>query len=229
MSVVKHNSAKTVIVLDFDSTLLCTHAIPEKIEDDILSMKEEDRNRIYSIFLQDTKLDGKPYNLWGVMRKGMDEFIRFCCENFDYVVAWSAGERMYVERLVEILFSRCQSPNLILTRDDLAEDEYGYSKPLEFVRKILGLPSKDKIIIIDDNPIVTRNDKFNCITIPEYKGNTLRELLDIEDDELFKIIEFLKKLLKQNSFASGDHILDLYPERSLARLRNETHNNVITV
>src|SRR5690606_31782804 len=97
------------IVLDLDQTLLATqesinslHELGILSNPNLLSL----RNRTYYFTIEDLEGPGigTKYNYWGVTRPHCHEFLLFCFSYFRVVAIWSAGQRPYVESIVDYLF-----------------------------------------------------------------------------------------------------------------------------
>lgn len=109
-------SQVTTIVLDLDSTLVFTP-------------NQEDMDEIKHLFnrvdiVQELKRTGYVQMLddtnYTFLRPYVLEFLRFCHENFDNVIIWSAGTKPYVEMIVNILYRLLNvssfRPTMILTQ-----------------------------------------------------------------------------------------------------------------
>lgn len=165
------------IVLDLDQTLIATQRdISSLTELGILSKPEliSIRNRIYRLEISDyvVRGDGGVHTFWGVTRPHLKEFLIFCFSYFEYVIVWSAGQRKYVEAIVDHIFRDIEQPYLVLTYDDIVElPDKTIEKPLEKIYNIeknnTKISEKDTLAL-DDNPTTFRKNLANGILIPQY-------------------------------------------------------------
>ena len=208
----KDRSEWKVLVCDLDETFLHTLVSLKVFPEEVDNLTQEERDRIYVINVDPTNIDSKPHRLFGVLRPHLDQTIDKFSQAFDILVVWSAATKSYVEECVKFIFSRHSTPILTLTRNDLftPQGEKKYSKPLEKVAQCLGLPDTSNIVIIDDNSNVTRFDLMNRILIPQFKGDTLRELLDSKDDELLKVCCHLEKIIDEEPTLQCERLRELY-------------------
>jgi TFIIF-interacting CTD phosphatase-like protein len=135
--------------------------------------------------------------MWGIKRPHLDEFLDFCFEHFEKVIVWSAGQRDYVHKLVDILFANTvRKPDYIWTYDDIHSDEEGYVvKPLRKLVENLDDPfiNMKTIITIDDTASTFSENMENAIHIPVYKPEpTMKEIMK-DERSLIQIMNFLKK------------------------------------
>jgi len=169
--------SKFNIVLDIDETLLTSQEETPPYTKRTHKIKIND-NMIYII-----------------LRPHYKEFLEFCYDYFQRVIIWSAGEDIYVKKVVKILFNDLPYPDLVLTHKDckiyyINGEEIDYSKPLYKLTKIYDKVDLSNTIIVDDR---LKNflycNPFNGILIPYYKPKTYR---DNEDDMLLRLIRWFR-------------------------------------
>lgn len=166
------------VVLDLDQTLIAT-------QEDMASLKQLDilkdpqllplRSRTYYITIEDLEKPGigTKYDFWGVTRPHVKEFLLFCFSYFKIVAVWSAGQRPYVEAIVDDIFRDLPKPHIIFSHDDVDVGPGGrIEKPLNkmieshpVLRRFMSLQNT---LAIDDNCSTFRNNNENGILIPAY-------------------------------------------------------------
>jgi len=167
------------IVLDLDQTLIAT-------QDSIDSLKEFGimsdpslmslRSRTYYLSIEDLEKPGigTNYEFWGVIRPHTKEFLIFCFSYFKIVAVWSAGQRPYVEAIVDYIFKDIRSPHIIFTYDDIDMGPNGHvEKPLTkmiesnpVLRRNMSLKNT---LAIDDNNMTYIKNLGNGVLIPAYE------------------------------------------------------------
>lgn len=190
-----------VVVLDLDATLIATQESFDSFKKlGIMSNAKlmELRRRCYCIKLKDVDAigDGTRYDFWGVKRHYLEEFLLFCFNYFRLVIVWSAGQKNYVEAIVENIFKNLRKPHLVLSFDyvDLDEDE-NIKKPLsklikhELVKKH-GV-KMSQLVAIDDNDSTFDKNIKNAIYIPQFEPELNVASMSEHDDTLLKIKYFL--------------------------------------
>lgn len=169
------------IVLDLDETLI--HSFENIYDLDNLKIYTSPsllnlRKRIYSMQLDDVidkKGKGTITELWGISRPFIREFLINCFSYFKIVAVWSAGQRKYVEAIVDYLFRDLKRPHVIYTYDDCNQlDNRLLVKPLQkMINNVPGLNkymSLKNTFIIDDRYSTFSNVNLtNGILIPPYK------------------------------------------------------------
>lgn len=166
------------IVLDLDQTLIATQYDISSLKDlKILSNPKliPLRNRTYDISLEDLGRPGigTKSNFWGVTRPHITDFLIFCFSYFKIVAVWSAGQRPYVEAIVDHIFKDIRPPHVIFTYDDIESGPNGeILKPL--TKMINSNPvlkrhmSLNTILALDDNPTTYSPNIGNGVLIPPY-------------------------------------------------------------
>lgn len=169
------------IVLDLDETLIHSS---ENIND-LLNLEISEypelitlRKRIYSMQLDDVvdkKGKGIKTELWGITRPYVKEFLITCFSYFKIVAVWSAGQRKYVEAIVDYLFRDIKRPHVVFTYDDCEQsDNRILVKPLQkMIDTVPGLNkymSLENTFVVDDRASTFTNvNPNNGILIPPYK------------------------------------------------------------
>lgn len=167
------------VVLDLDQTLIATqeridslHNLRILSDPQLLTL----RNRTYIIKVEDLENPGQgtKYNFWGVTRPHVQEFLLFCFSYFKIVAVWSAGQRPYVEAIVDFIFRDLPKPHIIFSHDDIVIRPGGHiEKPLLKMissNAVLSrLMSLQNTLAIDDNAGTFVNNLGNGVHIPEYE------------------------------------------------------------
>ena len=196
------------IVLDLDSTLICTQDEVELSDLGILRNPAHValRRRIYHLSAPDVESKrgtGENYKFWGSCRPHAFDFLDFCFDYFETVVVWSAGRPRYVEALVDFLFKDLPHPDLVLTREDCVPSyergtrEEILEKPLtKVVARFAAGPKRPRLaglLALDDNPTTFAGpNPDNAILIPRYEPEpTVEELASMADDALLRTQDWL--------------------------------------
>lgn len=190
-----------VVVLDLDSTLISTQESFDTFKNlGIMSNPKlmELKRRCYCIKIKDVDAlgDGTRYDFWGIKRHYLEEFLLFCFNYFKLVIVWSAGQKSYVEAIVENIFKNLRKPHLVLSFDyvELDKDE-NIGKPLsklikhEVVKKY-GV-KMGQFIAVDDNETTFEKNVKNAIFIPQFEPESNIASMSEHDDTLLKIKYFL--------------------------------------
>ena len=199
------------IVLDLDQTLVATQDDMEQLYE-LNILKDPQllhlRNRTYVLCVEDLEKPGcgTAYNYWGIIRPHTKDFLRFCFDYFNIVAVWSAGQRPYVEQIVDHLFKDMQKPHIIFTHEDVERDDNGdVVKPLlklfeaeEFLSNNMFL---ENTVILDDNAKTFSYNHKNGIHIPEYRPKCT--LAGIERDDI-ELLKFKNWLLRKNVIQGTD-------------------------
>jgi TFIIF-interacting CTD phosphatase-like protein len=182
------------IVLDIDETLL--HSFDdEKDINNLMKIKKENikyRDRI--TFLQGEDENGYKFALASIFRPGLEEFLNFCFSNFDKVIIWSAGQRGYVEQAVNKMTLDTKGQIFDIWSFPYAEKHKKgfYYKPLRKMEDKLNLDLKHTFIIDNQEETFIDNTK-NAIHIPNYLPTADIKGLELKDDALYKLINWLSK------------------------------------
>jgi hypothetical protein len=197
---------KKTIVLDLDHTFITTqHDMPKdsQLFQSICSNVSlyAVRTRLYKLKLLDMADDnsiklglGTERVMWGLMRNHSYEFLAFCQEYFDKIIVWSAGRKLYVHQLVDILFKDLNMPFAILTYDDMLDSngKYDCVKRLSKISKTYNIPL-EQIIIIDDNEDTFTENPNNAIHIPVYFKKLNTENITEDETSFLTIKDWLMR------------------------------------
>lgn len=185
------------VVLDLDQTLIAT-------QDHIESLKELNimsdpkllllRNRVYHITIEDLEKPGigTKYDFWGVTRPHVKEFLLFCFSYFKVVAVWSAGQRPYVEEIVDSIFQDLPKPHIILSHDDIEYNSSGHiekplTKMIKFNPMLTRLMTLQNTLAIDDNPSTFVKNYGNGVLIPEYDPDLSIDAFNKDDQRLLQL------------------------------------------
>jgi hypothetical protein len=191
------------IVLDLDSTLINTFQSIESLEKlNLYSSftKYEIRKRLYTIDLHDVIDEpgtGSYTRMWGAIRPGWKRFRNFIFSYFKGVIVWSAGQPLYVDAIVNILFPECEfQPFIVYTSDNCKGDEFeNIYKPLQILidnLKIDGL-NLETIYAIDDREDTFSHNNDNGIQIPIYAPKPTEKDILKSDNALLQLENWFSK------------------------------------
>lgn len=184
------------VVLDLDNTLLYSQEHIELSSLNIINNPKliKLRNRIYNFELTAPGYEGTKI-MWGVTRPHVTEFLLFCLSYFRIVAVWSAGDKVYVDNIVNYLFKYIdKKPSIIYSADNTSF--YG-GRPLKDLTLMMkdvkcnGLMTPQNTITIDDNVDAIRKNPSNAIVIPYYGPQTIDEM-QRDDKTLLQIINWLE-------------------------------------
>jgi hypothetical protein len=166
---------------------------------------------------------------WGVKRKGLDQFLRFCFCYFKNVCVWSAGISPYVKAVVKYLFRDLPQPRLVFARDRCLNEFNYYCKPLDRIYELIPGASCLNTILVDNQLSNSKYDPNNIIHIPDYDPvQTLKGVYEQDSDLLtlmnwfqlvkecpgavlnahdFDMIKDVRKIYKKNIFLSDWELL----------------------
>ena len=186
------------IILDLDQTLIATQDSTQDLaklgiitNPKLLSL----RRRTYYFNLEELERrgDGTSYGYWGITRPHLTEFLIFCFSYFKTVAVWSAGQKPYVEAIVDHIFKDIRPPHIVWTANDI---EWGIDrrvkKPLSKMIKILNNPFDiENVLALDDNPSTFSENIDNGILIPEYSPACTLDGLSRDDPTLLQLKAWL--------------------------------------
>lgn len=163
------------VILDLDETLVNT-AVDYPDDEHVREMKGYLRSRLYDVrlpSLSETRGSGEVYDVVGIKRPGLEEFLEFCFNYFKVVTIWSAGKKIYVDHLVSYLFRNIGMPHAIYTREDCKVlDDGNFHKPIsEMISResgFGGIMTLNNTLIIDDQVTNAIDNPGNIILIPQY-------------------------------------------------------------
>jgi TFIIF-interacting CTD phosphatase-like protein len=196
-------SKNKVIVLDLDSTLVCTQ---KKMSDlyDLGILKDPEllpiRQRTYIIDIENlnsqsnlSRGSGTINSMWGVTRPGLKRFLIFCFSYFRMVVVWSAGRKSYVEAIIDEIFKDIRRPSPVFTYNDL-DTLKGKYDPTKRLKKLYTRHpeyaeylNERNTLIIDDNPLTFVENPDNAVEIPDYSPEPTISSLGQEDHALLQL------------------------------------------
>lgn len=189
---------KKYIVLDIDATLVHTHGEVDKYE--ILKVFEDEdkikvRRKLYNMKLYDISGEpgaGEEFNLSGIYRPYLREFLDFCFHYFDGVVIWSAGKYDYVHKMCDLMFPLENRPLDILTFDDcdISRGIDNLKKPLTKLYKKHPQMKPENTFVLDDRDDTFSLNKKNGIMIPIFESD-----MSVEDITTSKDENFLKLMI----------------------------------
>lgn len=189
------------IVLDLDLTLVSTQENTDSIKSlkiltdpSLLAL----RRRSYYSTIDDLNAPGTGTRLdyWGVTRPHLNEFLMFCFSYFRIVAVWSAGQRPYVEGIVDHIFKDIRPPHVIFTHDDVIEEPGPVIiKPLERMFNSNPLLQKymtfENTFALDDNITTFRDNPDNGILIPPYEPAPSVNAMSRDDPALLQLKAWL--------------------------------------
>jgi hypothetical protein len=161
------------IAFDIDETLCHTFTTPEIFYKMSKEMKDALGDRLYSFNIGDPQ---HPTFLWGIVRKGARELIKFCQKFFKHTGIWTAGKPIYAKEMKKILFGDTE-PDFLYTWDNLYRNQKGtiIRKRLVELYNDKSLHAKgirmtsEKTLIIDDREDVCADNINNMIQIIPYR------------------------------------------------------------
>jgi hypothetical protein len=189
------------IVLDLDLTLVCTQDNTESIKDfkiltdpSLLAL----RRRTYYSVIDDLNAPGTgtKFDYWGITRPHLNEFLLFCFSYFRIVAVWSAGQRAYVEGIVDHIFKDIRPPHVVFTHDDVIEEpDRIIIKPLEKMFNSNPILQKymnfENTLALDDNISTFRDNPDNGILIPPYEPAPSINAMSRDDPALLQLKAWL--------------------------------------
>jgi TFIIF-interacting CTD phosphatase-like protein len=182
------------IVLDLDETLV--HTCEEYYYLERLGILTNPylldiRKRIYRFSDYDMvtrRGEGVKSTIWGIMRPGLEDFLKFCINYFNVVCIWSAGHTKYVDGVCNWIFRDTQGPHKIYTQPDCLNTKGYHEKPLW---KMISDPDLTDVMnlentfIVDDKQYTYENyNPDNAILIPPYKPDISIEGFRKDDQSL---------------------------------------------
>jgi carboxy-terminal domain RNA polymerase II polypeptide A small phosphatase len=157
---------RKLLILDLDETLLfATESSLDRVEDFRVG----------------------PYNVY--LRPGLSALLDTCFQCYD-VAVWTSSGSIYAAGIVSKVFEARElkfvwSSERCTSRRDFENDSYVNTKNLVKVKR-RGY-DLTQVVAVDDTPMKYSRSYGNLVRVSEYLG-------EAEDDELFKLSKFLKKL-----------------------------------
>lgn len=192
------------IVLDLDETLVHTASNEEYSLFETLNLMNDPsliglRSRLYKISVYDAMSpvgSGVIDNFWGVMRPHLKEFLIFCFSYFQMVAIWSAGQKKYVETIVDYIFRDIRPPHVVFTYNNCKKTKDGFIiKPLmDMINsdpRISKLVSPDRLFVVDDRDITYIENPGNGILIPAYLPPLTIDGMTTDDTALVQLMYWL--------------------------------------
>ena len=164
-----------LLVLDLDETLIYSSLTK-------LSFQEDFKVEQYFVY----------------KRPGFENFFNFIHENFNLAI-WTSSTSDYADGIVKQLVPEQSILKFVWARDrcvskiDIESREQYWIKDLKKIKK-LGF-NLEKVLVIDDSPEKLQRNYGNHIPVIPFLG-------DPADDELSRLINFLKKLVNLDSVRS---------------------------
>lgn len=199
------------IVLDLDQTLVASQESMSSLQQlGILSNPYllELRNRTYHIIMENLEKPGigSRYDMWGVTRPHLKEFLFFCFSYFKIVAIWTAGKKPYAEAIVNYIFKDLPKPHIIFTSNDTLFSNNGIiTKPLtkmiSFNPMTKRYMSLDNTLVLDDNISTFSQNVGNGILIPPYEPDANIDSLSKDDQCLLQLMQWL---LQPDVMAAAD-------------------------
>lgn len=178
----RKTTTNNCLILDLDETLVHTFE-----ETAILKKLKPHKNpalrpRIYHKSICEPNDE---FEMWGVSRPHLEEFLEFCFSYFKIVAVWSAGTTRYVEEIVDLIFPVNSPPHIIFTRSDceMIDDVTKKSlfKMIEMEPLLKDVMTIQNTLIIDDRCDVWDVCPLNVIKIPAYVPQPTIETM-LKDD-----------------------------------------------
>jgi len=198
----------SAIVLDIDETLLHSFEDEDDVKELYILKTSNDpyllsqRNRLYFINREDVY--GNQFSISGILRPGYEEFLDYCNKTFDKVIIWSAGQRRYVNSMVDIMFANIDKPYAIWTFNDIEKHKKGYYyKPLKKMEDKLALDLSRTLVVDNQSETFSANIE-NAIHIPHYEPKANLKGLKMKDDALFKLMKWIEANKDNKDFTKLD-------------------------
>lgn len=206
----KYPRTNKCIILDLDSTLVATQETTQTIKDlGIMTNPKlgELRNRTYHLIIEDLEKPGygSTYEYWGITRPHLKEFLEFCFDYFKIVGVWSAGQRLYVEAVVDALFQDpLPRPHVIFTYDDVVIGPSKHiEKPLDKMRTssifLNDHLTPENTYVLDDTETTFVQNLTSGVLIPAYDPKPTIEELSKDEKSLLQFRDWLLKPEVMNS------------------------------
>ena len=194
------------IVLDIDATLVHTHDEDSTKFEMLDIYSDEDkikyRKNLYALKIIDVSRvsgSGEVSILTGIYRPHLRSFLDYCRRYFAGIVIWSAGQKKYVEKLVENMFPfQDFQPILVYNYNDciIADNDDFIRKPLSKLykdKRLKGKLSEKNTLILDDRDDTFALNSKNGVQIPEFESDMSIEDISSHDDiHLLKFMSWLE-------------------------------------
>lgn len=202
------------IVLDIDATLL--HTLDVEDEGDTSGSKfemlniysDEDkirmRKKLYVLKIIDVVRPsgyGEVTTLTGMYRPYLRAFLDYCKTYFAGVIIWSAGQKKYVEKVVENMFPfKDYQPLIVYSNEECLitddGDDVMVNKPLSKLykdKRLKGKLNEKNTIAIDDRDDTFSQNHKNGIQIPVFETDmSIEDITSHPDINLLKLMSWLE-------------------------------------
>lgn len=173
-----------LIILDLDETLIHTESFPNEYEDDLsFDFKIPSDNPNYTYFTKK-----RPY---------LDQFIKYCFDNFN-VAIWTASGEEYAEIVLSNIGINKDKLEFLYSSDNCTMKmnyQTGDHCVVKNLNKIKSKYDLKNVLIIDDTMTTASNNYGNLIHIKSF-------LYDVNDTELLKLISYLERIKSSSNFRS---------------------------
>lgn len=182
------------IVLDIDECLVKTFSNNWNVYDTIMNSSELFylRNRIFTI-------RSKGINMWGIKRPYLNQFIQYIYDKFNSVSVWSAGEKNYVEAVVEEIFRDHKYPSTVMNWDNIVLDDTGYWKALDRFYNKSNKADPSNTFLLDNKLDNFKDDINNGLHIPDYDPLPTVEDISRDDTCLVVVMAFVDSISQSNT------------------------------
>lgn len=169
----KHPNAPDItLVLDLDETLVHCSTDPYEVR--------------HPDFVFYVDFHGTTYTVNALKRPGLEEFLEYVKNKFE-VVIFTASQKVYADKLLDILDPSREAIHHRVFRDDCTNVEGNYLKDLTVLGRDL-----DRTLIIDNSPQAFAFQLDNGVPILSWFESK-------SDRELFKVIPFLEQIRRTTS------------------------------
>jgi len=125
-------------------------------------------------------------------RPYLDEFLKFCFENFEIAV-WTSSTAVYAHEIIENIFDYKDPISFVWSRERCTVSFDEEERVNFYEKKIVKIKPRgynlQSVIVIDDSPEKWRSSYGNLVRVKSFLG-------EIEDDELKHLIVYLERLNK---------------------------------
>ena len=163
------NLDRKLLILDLDETLIYA--------------TERDLERDFDFIVG-------PYFVY--KRPFLDDFLKFCFENFE-VAVWTSSTRNYAAEVIENIFDYDHPISFFWARERCTISFNAEERVDFYEKKMLKIKQRGydlrSVIVIDDSPEKWRSSYGNLVRVKPFFG-------EIDDDELKHLIIYLERLKK---------------------------------
>lgn len=196
------------IVLDLDECIIRTddnvHTNYISLANDCKYVEVRGRIHVTNEHCDTDKSQGLVDKYWFIERPHLKEFLDFCMDYFDTVSVWSAGMKMYVYSVVDVLFNRMEKPTIVLTNDEVKiVNDVGYTKPLSTfyaaMKKVYPESNVNErnTLILDNRLHNFLENPHNGVHIPDWYPKNMLSLPRITEDK--RLLQFKKWILDNDT------------------------------